>query len=185
MKRIILATIATVACNLALAAEPGPYLSASVGSAEQKIRTSGLSVEMSDTAFQLAGGYRYANNIGIEAGYTNMGKATIMAGTASLSSKPKSIHLAATYSYNLTPDFALTGKLGGVHTRTVLTVNDGTMSDSEAELRNSLLYGAGVSYTFKPNVALIADYQNFGKIVRNNGQGLKAQVVSVGVRYSF
>jgi OOP family OmpA-OmpF porin len=185
MKRIILATIATITCNLALAAEPGPYLSASVGSAEQKIGISGLSVEMSDTAFQLAGGYRWDNNIGIEAGYTNMGKGTISADTASISSKPKSIHLAATYSYNLTPDFAVTGKLGGVHTRTVLTVKDGTMSDSEVEMRNSLLVGVGVSYAFKPHVALIADYQSFNKIVRSNGEGLKAHVVSVGVRYNF
>jgi predicted porin len=185
MKRIILATIATLACNLALAAEPGPYLSASVGSAEQKIRTSGLSVEMSDTAFQLAGGYRYANNVGIEAGYTNMGKGTVSADTASVSSKPKSIHLAVTYSYNLTPDFALTGKLGGVHTRTVLSAHDSTDFVSEAELRNSLLTGVGVSYTFKPRVELTADYQNFGKIVRRNGDGLRAHVVSVGVRYSF
>ena len=185
MKRIILATIATVACNLALAAEPGPYLSASVGSAQQKIGISGLEVEMSDTAFQLAGGYRWANNVGIETGYTNMGKGTISADTASVSSKPKSIHLAVTYSYNLTPDFAFTGKLGGVHTRTVLTGKDSTGSVSDRELRNSLLYGVGVSYTFKPRVELIADYQNFGKIVRSNGEGLKAHMVSVGVRYSF
>jgi len=185
MKRIILAAVATIACNLALAAEPGPYLSASVGSADQKLVADGLAVAMSDTAFQLAAGYRYANNVGIEAGYTNMGKATILADTVSVSSKPKSIHLAITYSYNLTPDFAFTGKLGGVHTRTVLAATDGTESASEAELRNSLLVGVGMSYTFKPGIALIADYQNFGKIVRSNGDGLKAHVVSVGVRYSF
>ena len=185
MKRIILAAVATISCNLALAAEPGAYVSASVGSAEQKLAFDGFDISKSDTAFQIATGYRYTPNFGVELGYTNLGKAELSAQGDSVSSKPQSVHLAVTGSYNLTPEFAFTGKLGAAHTRTKVTANSGTMSESDTESENSLLVGVGLSYKVAPGVDVIAEYQDFGKIVKGDGADLKAHVVSVGVRYSF
>ena len=185
MKRIILAAVATLACNLALAAEPGAYVSASIGQAEQKFSADGFDVSKNDTAFQIAGGYRYTPNVGVELGYTNLGKAEISAGGDSVSAKPQVVHLAVTGSYNLTPEFAFTGKLGAAHTRTKVTARSGTMSESDTESENSLVVGIGMSYKVAPGVDVIAEYQDFGKIVKGDGADLKAHVVSVGVRYSF
>ena len=112
MKRIILAAAATLACNLALAAEPGAYVSASIGQAEQKFSADGFDISKNDTAFQIAGGYRYTPNVGVELGYANLGKAEISAQGDSVSAKPQVLHLAVTGNYNLTPEFAFTGKLG-------------------------------------------------------------------------
>lgn len=185
MKRIILAAVATISCNLALAADTGAYVSASIGSAEQKFSAGGFDVSKSDTAFQIAGGYRYTPNVGIELGYTNLGKAELSAQGDTVSSKPETIHLAVTGSYNLTPEFAFTGKLGAARNSTKVTATSGSMSDSETEKKTSLLVGVGMSYTVAPGVAVTAEYQDFGKIISRDGVDLKAHVVSVGVRYSF
>ena len=109
MKRTILAAIAiaVLSCNIALAAEPGAYVSASVGSAEQKLSAEGVSVTESDIAFQIAGGYRFTPNVGVEVGYTNLGNAQISAQGMTASSKPQAIHAAVTGMYNLTPSSPL------------------------------------------------------------------------------
>jgi len=184
MKRIIAATIAAISCNVALA-DPASYVSASVGSAEQKLSVDGLHVTDSDTAFQIAGGYRYTPNFGVEVGYTNFGTATIAAAGASVSAKPQSVHLAATGTWNLTPEFAFTGKLGIARTSTKINERDGTFSDSSTEKKTSLMYGIGVSYAFTPVLAAVAEYQDFGKIIDRDGGTLKAHVVSAGIRFSF
>jgi OOP family OmpA-OmpF porin len=185
MKRIILAVVATISCNLALAAEPGAYVSASIGQAEQKLSADGFDISKNDTAFQIAGGYRYTPNVGIELGYTNLGKAEVSAQGDSVSAKPQAVHLAVTGNYNLTPEFAFTGKLGLAHTRTKVAATSGSMSASETESENSLMVGVGMSYKVAPGVDVIAEYQDFGKIVKFDGGDVKAHVVSVGVRYSF
>jgi OOP family OmpA-OmpF porin len=185
MKRIILAAIAAISCNAALAAEPAAYVSASVGSAEQKLSADGLSVTESDTAFQIAGGYRFTPNVGAEIGYTHLGTASISAQGMSASSKPQSLHVAVTGAWNLTPEFAITGKLGAARTHTKLEASDAGSSESDTEKRTSLMYGVGVSYAFTPKIALIAEYQDFGKIAKGDGADLKAHVVSAGVRFSF
>jgi OOP family OmpA-OmpF porin len=47
------------------------------------------------------------------------------------------------------------------------------------------MIGVGMSYKVAPGVDVIAEYQDFGKIVKFDGADIKAHVVSVGVRYSF
>lgn len=185
MKRIVLAAVATMACNIAFAAEPAAYVSASIGSAEQKLSADGMSVTESDTAFQLAGGYRFTPNVGIEIGYTHFGNAQISAMGLTASSKPQAIHAAVTGQWNMTPEFALTGKLGAAHTRTKLHGSGAGYSESETETHGSLMFGVGVSYAVTPNVAVIAEYQNFGKIIKGDDADLKAHVISGGVRFSF
>jgi len=184
MKRIIAAAIAAISCNVALA-DPASYVSASIGSAEQKLSDSGLTFSDSDTAFQIAAGYRYTPNFGAEVGYTHFGTGTISVSGASVSAKPQSVYLAATGAWNATPEFALTGKLGIARTSTKVESRDAGFFESETEKKTSLVYGVGVSYAITPMVAAIADYQNFGKIVDRDGGTLKAHVVSAGVRVSF
>jgi OOP family OmpA-OmpF porin len=186
MKRIIFAAIAAISCNAAFAAEPAAYVSASVGSAEQKLSIEGISVTDSDTAFQIAGGYRFTPNVGVEAGYTNFGTGSISGNGVTVSSKPQSAHVAVTGAWNFTPEFAITGKLGAAHTRTKAEVRFNGESESTKDTHTSLMYGVGVSYAFTPKIALIAEYQDFGKIIKGDaGESLKAHVVSAGVRFSF
>ncbi|TQK11481.1 outer membrane beta-barrel protein [Herbaspirillum sp. SJZ107] len=185
MKRFAMTIAAAVSCNLALAAEPAAYISTSVGSAEQKLALDGIGVSKSDTAFQIAGGYRIAPHTGLEIGYTNMGKAEISSDAARASSSPQSVHLAVTGMWNGSPAFAVTGKLGAAHTRTRVAASEAGYSVSESETHTSLTFGIGASYKFDTDIAAILEYQNFGKIVKADGADLKGHVVLVGIRYSY
>jgi len=185
MKRVIFAALAALSFNLASAAEPGAYVSVSAGSGEQKLSAEGVSITDNATAFQLAAGYRYTPYVGAEIGYTNLGKASISGDGLTVSSKPQSIHLAVTGNWDVGPQFAVTGKLGLAHNRTKLEASAGGLSESDTESKNSLFFGVGVAYTFAPNAAVIVDYQNFGKLIKEDGADLKGHVVSAGLRYNF
>lgn len=46
----------------------------------------------------------------------------------------------------------------------------------------------GASYAFAPNLAIVAEYTNFGKVAKNDvdtRDSLKVAQVSAGVRFSF
>jgi OOP family OmpA-OmpF porin len=191
MKRIILAAAVAASSNLALAAQPAPvtpfYVSVNAGSAKQEVTLDGYdgSGSASDTAFQIAGGYRVAPNIDVEVGYTNFGKAEGSEGNSSVSMKPQALHVAVAGTWRLTREFSFTGKLGVAHVRTKLDAAVGSMSGSDTDSRNTLLAGVGVRYAFTPNVAVTADYQHFGKVLSYNGINSKAHVITAGVRFSF
>jgi OOP family OmpA-OmpF porin len=186
MKRIVFAFIAAISCSIALAAEPATYISASVGGAEQKYEIPGGSLTDNDTGLQIAGGYRITPNFGVEVGYASFGTATASAAGATVSAKPRSFYGAVTGSYNVTSQFAFTGKLGAAHNRTKLQARASGYSESLTETDTSFMYGVGVSYAYTPNIALIAEYQDFGKVAKSDAdESLKAHVISVGVRYSF
>lgn len=185
MKRLAFAVVALASCNLALAAEPPAYLSTSVGSGEQKLSVDGIDISRRDTAFQIAGGYRFMPNAGLELGYANFGRAEVSGQGAKASSKPQSVHLALTGTWNASPAFAVTGKLGAAHTRTKLDAGDAGFSVSETETHSGLMAGLGVSYKLDTDMAAMLEYQDFGKIVKGDGADLKAHVVLVGIRYSF
>jgi OOP family OmpA-OmpF porin len=186
MKHTALAVfLAATFCNLALAAEPSAYISTGVGSAEQKLSIDDLDVSKRDTAFQIAAGYQFSSNAGVELGYTYLGKAAISSDDATVSSKPQAFHLAVTGTWNASPSFAVTGKLGAARTRTRLEASVGGFSTYETETRSSPTFGIGARYKFEPDFAATLEYQNFGKIIKGDGADLKAHVVLVGIRYSF
>lgn len=185
MKRIILAAAAVVACNAAFAVEPGSYVTASVGSAKQKATVEQGSVSDDDTGFQIAGGLRLDNNFGVEVGYTSFGTASVEAAGIEASAKPRSLHVAVTAESNITPEFSVTGKLGVAANRTKVETRMGRITDSANESQTSLVFGVGASYAFTPEVALVAEYHNFGKVAKEEGINLKASLISIGVRYSF
>jgi hypothetical protein len=117
MKRIIFAAAVVASSNVALAAQPAPaapyYVSVSAGSAKQEVTLDGTSGSgsASDTAFQIAGGYRIAPNVDVEVGYTNLGKAKGDEDNASVSMEPQALHVAIAGTWRLTREFSITGKL--------------------------------------------------------------------------
>lgn len=182
MKRIILAAIATFSCTAAFAIEPSAYVSIGVGSAEQKISVPGASLSDDDTGFNVATGYRFTPNFGFEAGYTSFGTAKASVLDISGAMKSHSLYAAATGTYAVTPQIAFSGKLGVARNRSKLS----SEGESVSEKDNSVMFGVGVSYAFTPNVALIAEYQNFGKLIKgDDGESIKANIVSAGLRFSF
>jgi OOP family OmpA-OmpF porin len=85
----------------------------------------------------------------------------------------------------LTDKFSVSGKLGVAATRLTHTFQLGSESVSESHNRASPLVGIGASYALNEKVALMAEYENFGKVDKRAGEEVKAQMVSVGVRMKF
>ena len=185
MKRLALAVVTVISCNLALAAEPAAYISAGLGPAEQKLSVDDFDISQTNTGVQIAGGYRFTPNVALELGYTNFGRAEISAQGATVSSRPQSLHLAVMGTWNATPKIAVTGKLGAARNHTRLEASEGGFSVSETETHTSLVYGVGASYKFDQDIAAFLEYQNFGKIIKGDGVDLKAHIVLVGIRYSY
>jgi hypothetical protein len=45
--------------------------------------------------------------------------------------------------------------------------------------------GLGVSYAITPTVLAVVEYENFGKVVKEEGGHLKADNLAVGIRVNF
>ena len=173
--------IALIAASAASFAQAQSYIGANVGRTEMKANIDGLgSFKDSDTAFKLYGGYQFNPTFGVEAGYNYLGKGELAVGP-SISAKPESIYLAGTATFPVNQEFAVFGKLGAARTRTKLNV----VGDADTEYRNSAVAGIGASYAFTKDISGVVEYEDFGKVVKRDGGSLKANLISVGMRYKF
>jgi OOP family OmpA-OmpF porin len=159
------------------------YVGASVGETDQKLRVSGVgSLDDQDTAFKLVTGYRYDQHFGIEAGYVHHGEGEIGAAGLRVTSRPRSLYLAATATLPLPNQFSLFGKLGASYNRTKFNA---TGSPEEKENKTTLLIGIGAAYAFTPAISGVVEYEHFGKLADEDGVDLKARTWTIGVRATF
>jgi opacity protein-like surface antigen len=128
---------------------------------------------------------RFTNNFGAEAGYVHFGKATISDSGAAASAEPSSFYAAVTGTVPLSTELSAYGKLGIARTHTKLTASMGGSTESDSTNRTSAMFGVGVSYALSANVSIIGEYENFGKVINEDGGSLKVDHLSVGVRYKF
>jgi OmpA-OmpF porin, OOP family len=173
--------IALIAASAASFAQAQSYIGANVGRSELKANLEGApgSFKDTDTGVKLYGGYQFNPTFGVEAGYNNLGKGSIFNDT--ITAKPESLYLAGTATFPINQEFAVFGKLGAARTRT--KINGGGSSFNE--FHNTAVAGIGASYAFTKEVSGVIEYENFGKIVKDGGDTLKGNLISVGVRYKF
>jgi OOP family OmpA-OmpF porin len=183
MKKMILAALA-VSCALPAMAQ-NFYAGASVGRSEQKLNTTGMSISDNDTGFKVFGGYQFTPVIGVEAGYAQFGEASVSGGGATATAKPKSFYGAVTGTVPLTNEISLFGKLGAARSRTTVTASYLGTTESAKQNETSLLVGLGASYALNEKVSLVAEYENFGKVAKGDGDSLKVDQFSVGARFKF
>jgi OOP family OmpA-OmpF porin len=191
MKKQLLGTLLGAALTLPLVAQAeGAYIGANVGRTQQKLSADNAgSVKENATGFKLYGGYEFAKNFGAEVGYVHFGKGewSVNNGvnSASLSAKPTAFYLAATATLPLNEQFSLFAKAGVARNSTKVngTLNGASASDTVE--RTGAMFGLGAAYNVTKNVAMVVEYENFGKAVDEGGVNLKADIVSVGVRYKF
>lgn len=190
MKKQVIATILGAALALPLIAQAeGFYIGANVGRAEQKLSAGGESAKETDTGFKLYGGRDFTKNFGIEVGYVNFGKVggsiTDSVGTWSVSLKPSALYLAGTGTLPLSEQFSLFAKAGVSFNRTKISVSTPDISGSTTKSTTAALLGIGAAYQFAPNMSVVAEYENFGKVLDEDGINVKADLISVGLRYKF
>jgi OOP family OmpA-OmpF porin len=135
-------------------------------------------------AFKVFGGYRFDENLGVEAGYASMGSFSenVSVGGASVrqDGKARSIFAAATGRLPLGESFALQGRLGAsfgkVSGTNVLPAGDSLMGG-----KTSVLFGVGAEYRPQPNVALTINVDSYGKLSNK----VRASAVVFGLHFTL
>ncbi|MEJ6001527.1 porin family protein [Paucibacter soli] len=167
--------------------EPGAYGGLSVG--RSSFNLPGASVAITgkdgrDTAYKLYGGYRLNEHFGVEAGYARLGsfseQATLASGSVTQEGKASSFYAAATARHALTEQFALQGRLGVARSK-VSGSNLLPAGDSLQGSKTSVMWGVGAEVKLAKNLALTADYDNYGKV----SDKVKASTFMLGARLSF
>jgi OOP family OmpA-OmpF porin len=183
MKKVILAVL--LASSAASAMAQNAYVGASVGRGEQKADIGPLSFKDKGTAFKVFGGYQFTQHVGFEAGYVKFGEAEVSGNGASLSAEPKSFYTAGTLTLPINEQLSAFAKVGAASTRTTVTASIKGQSESVKNTETTAMFGVGVGYAFTPAVSVIAEYENFGKIAKDDGGTLKADLLTIGVRVKF
>lgn len=183
MKQLVLTLIAAAIAAPAFAGNA--YIGGSVGRAEQKVSIEGLNLSDSDTGAKIVAGYQYTPMVGVEVGYADLGKIEIAGGGERVSAEPKSFYVAATGTVALTPVVSGFAKLGVARSRTDLFAAGRGFAYSDKQSNTSLLAGVGASYMINKQLSVVAEYEHFGKVVSEGGESLKADLLSVGVRFQF
>ncbi len=187
---------------LPLAAQAeGAYVGFNAGRTQQKLKidqdidNDHFSLKGSATGYKLYGGYEFNQYFGVQGGYIDMGKAknpytyNVNFFQGNMSSKVQSLYIAATASFPLNNQFSLFGKLGIASNQVKITDSwngaGGSGSVSESQTRTAPLIGIGAAYKFNKNMAVVVEYEDFGKVGKWEDTQLKANMFSVGLRYHF
>lgn len=182
---IIIATIAAALAAPLAAQADNAYVGANIGRAEQKISVDASSIKENTTGFKLYGGYDYTKNFGVEVGYVDFRKVEKSVGVIGASSKPESIYVAATGTLPLNAQFSLFGKLGVAYSHTEVKAWEPGFSATTTKNQTNAMIGVGASFALDKKISFVAEYENFGKVAKEGGDSVKADLLSVGVRYAF
>jgi OOP family OmpA-OmpF porin len=191
MKQQLLVAALGMALVAPLAAHAeGGYVGVNVGSAEQKASVDNMGSESkSKTGYKLYGGYDFTKNFGVEAGYVDFAKIESSDGSVSSSLHPTAVYVAATGILPLNEQFSLFGKVGVSMNHTKATVSNGVASANGSDDRTTALIGVGAAYNVSKNLAVVAEYEDFGKVLKVSDAGiegnLKVTMFSLGLRYKF
>ena len=160
------------------------YVGASVGAVQLRIDSENHKSHGNDAGFKVFGGYQFNQTFGAEAGLAALGDHGVSVnGVDGGHIKPSALYLAATASKSLTSELSLFGKAGVSRNRSRFELPGGTQTLKHNN--TALLLGVGANYQFTPALALVAEYENFGKVQDSGNTKVKADMLSVGLRYKF
>lgn len=188
MKRTIMLAVLAALAGTAAAQSQGAYVGGNVGRAEQKLSIDRVGSEKDhDTGFKLYGGYNFSQYFGLEGGYADLGKLDLSALNNRFKTEPTSVYFAATGTLPLDAGFSLFGKAGIARTEVKAFATDGIDSVRDKASRSTAYVSVGAAYAINTNFSVVAEYEYFGKVAKLEGVDgdLKANMVSVGVRYKF
>lgn len=183
MKKVLIALIATAFAAPAFAADN--YVSASVGRAKHKLEADGMKLSERDTSFKAAVGHNFKPGVGVELGYVNFGETRVSGGGVTAFAKPKSVYAAVVGEVPVAERLSVLGKLGVARSKTKIGATMGGVTESMDEKDTSAVIGLGAAYAFTDAVKLVAEYENFGKVAKGEGDSLKLDQVSLGLRVAF
>ncbi|MBL8525488.1 MAG: outer membrane beta-barrel protein [Betaproteobacteria bacterium] len=174
------------------------YISGMIGQGDYKLTGEDLglsaSIDKRDTAFGFAFGYQVSNQLAVEIGYADFGKAkfteqrrvnSLPGCTISNPCPPlitgdgsaKAAHLSALLSAPLGDAISIYGRLGVADTDRSVSASAGNVSLRDGDKKTELLYGIGAAYQFNRNIAATLEWRKLNDT--------EASAALIGVRLNF
>jgi opacity protein-like surface antigen len=159
----------------------GGYVGLGVGKPDYRLDcTPGFNCDDPNTSFHLYTGASFNDWLGLELGYSYLGKADRQGGTT----RGHGINLSLVGSVPLSQSFKLFGKVGTTYGRTTISANPLSLEPTGDDSGWGRSFGAGVEFNFTPQWGLVAgwDRQRM-KFVGDRREDIDA--ASIGVRYHY
>ncbi len=171
------------------------YLGGSLGQASY--RCTMTDDDCKNDGWKLFGGYKFTDNMAIEAGYYNLGKEegdydTTNYGKLHSSAEATGVGVTGVYSQPVAENLEVFGKLGAmfwnVEGEVSRTVNDVKRSVKDEEDGTSVLFGLGASYQFNDNWGMRGEWERYTAEYKNVKKGEDSEedidILSAGVTFS-
>ena len=143
------------------------------------------STDKKDSVWKLFGGYQLNRNIAVEAGYVDMGKASVAGPQGFTSAESNAWQIGAVGSLPLSQQFALTGKLGVARTSTDSSgIVNGT-AFAGTQHNTAPTYGLGLRYDLSQNVALRGDWDRYRIQSGAFGGKSDSDLFTLGAQFKF
>jgi OOP family OmpA-OmpF porin len=190
MKKIFTAAIfgAVMAASFSAQAE-GMYVGVNVGQSKQEATSGGTSASENKTGAKVYGGYAFNKTFGAEVGYTEFGNISQSfndgVNYGSLGFKTTSLYIAGTATAPINDRFSVFAKLGLAENRVKSSASLNGASASVTDTNTDAMIGVGASYSINKDLSAVAEYENFGKVLKTSTGNVKADMFSVGLRYKF
>lgn len=180
MKKLALAGLLTA--MMAGASAQG-YVGGTVGITQLDLDCTGASTcDDSGSGGKIYGGYKFTPGVGVEFGYINFGKAEASDGSLSVSLKSTALYLAVAGRGDLTPSFAVSGRLGFASVK-AKGAAWGSMTGSASESSTQAYLGLAAEYAFTKNVKGFAS-ADFTQTEFGGDSGA-VRLFGIGVQYDF
>ncbi len=133
-----------------------------------------------DTAYSVYVGSYFNPYLGLEAGYTDFGKAKRGGGDT----KAMGFNLSLVGKYPLGTSFNLLGKVGTTYGRTEVSSRPGSGIASGKENGFGISYGVGAEYLFTPQLSAVAQYDEHRLEFAGSGRD-RIGAATLGLRLRF
>ncbi len=141
------------------------------------------SCDDSGSSFKLAGGYYFADGVGLELGFVDFGKTKASGFGGTVEVAVSAVTVGGAFKGNFTPDFAALLRLGIASVKTEGKFSSGFYNYSASETKAQPYFGLGLSYAFSKNLALEVG-ADFTKAELEGGSN-NVRAYTVGLRVSF
>lgn len=170
MKKNLLAC-ALCAFSLPALAE-GFYAAGELGQAKWKVD----SESKNDTAFGVAGGYKFNDIFAVELGYRDLGGVSESDEDGKVSVDFTALQLSVIANAAINDKVGIYGRLGMADLKLKVSVPGDSASDS----KNKAVFGVGAGYAVSQTVSLFVEYDQYAKY-----EDLKISTFSVGAKFQF
>jgi OOP family OmpA-OmpF porin len=151
----------------AQATMPGMYVGIAGGQAEP------LQYDVCDTrtickkkgsAYRVFGGWQFNRNFGVEAAFSDLGKASSSSATVDETIKVRVSELTLVGSYPATERFAIYGKVGGYYAQSTADTTTSGVTQRLTESNGGITFAGGLQFYMMPSLALRGEGQRYMKV---------------------